>query len=87
MWQQIKDVVFHQVVQHGAASAAAVLLTYLSRPEVMATLAAAGVTVDPTKLSPAVLVAGTFVLTTAYHLIRNKIESGSASPTTAAPGK
>ena len=80
MWEKIKNVVFHRAVQHGAATAAAAVVAYLSRPDVLQALAAAGVTVDPTKLSPAVVAAIVFALTTAYHLIRKKVESsGSAN--------
>lgn len=73
MWDKIKDVLFHRVVARAAAAGVAGGVAYLSKPEVMASLAAAGVTIDPTKLTGWAMGVVTFVLALAYHFIEHKV--------------
>lgn len=73
MWDKIKDVIFHKVVGRASAAAIAAGVAYISKPEVVAALANAGVTIDPSKLSGFAMAAVTFVLALAYHFIEHKI--------------
>jgi hypothetical protein len=82
MMDKLKDFIFHVAVKRGTIAAAAATVAVLSKPAVIAGLAAAGITVDPVKLSAAVIVALTWLVGTGAHYLEHKQPdpNGSAKP-------
>lgn len=76
MWTKFKDVIFHQVSKRGAAAAAASAVALLSKPEAVALLEKAGITINQDKLSIAVVIGATWILTTLYHLYEHHADAG-----------